>query len=107
MATASVSEDSVLIQEYINGTEYGLDIMNDLNGKHCGISIKKKISMRAGETDKAVTIKNDKILSIGRTIGENLKHIANLDCDILEKNGEYYVLELNVCLLEGLAIVCL
>lgn len=95
LATASVSEDSVLIQEYINGTEYGLDIMNDLNGEHCGVSIKKKLSMRAGETDKAVTIKNDEIYSIGRTIGEKLKHIANLDCDILEKNGEFYVLELN------------
>lgn len=95
LATASISDDSVLIQEYINGTEYGLDIMNDLNGKYCGVSIKKKLSMRAGETDKAVTIKNDEIYFIGRTIGEKLKHIANLDCDILEKNGEFYVLELN------------
>lgn len=95
LAKASTSEDSLLIQEYINGPEYGLDIMNDLNGEHCGVSIKKKLSMRAGETDKAVTIKNDKILSIGRTIGEKLKHIANLDCDILEKDGEFCVLELN------------
>lgn len=95
LATASISDNSVLIQEYINGTEYGLDIMNDLNGKHCGVSIKKKLSMRAGETDKAVTIKNNTIFSIGRTIGENLKHVANLDCDILEKDGEFYVLELN------------
>ena len=95
LATASISDNSVLIQEYINGTEYGLDIMNDLNGKHCGVSIKKKLSMRAGETDKAVTIKNNTIFSIGRTIGENLNHVANLDCDILEKDGEFYVLELN------------
>ena len=95
LAKASNSEDSLLIQEYINGPEYGLDIMNDLNGDHCGVSIKKKLSMRAGETDKAITIKNDEIFSIGRTIGEKLKHIANLDCDILEKDGEFCVLELN------------
>ena len=95
LAKASISEESLLIQEYINGSEYGLDVMNDLHGKHCGVSIKKKLSMRAGETDKAITIKNDEIFSIGRTIGEKLKHIANLDCDILEKDGEFYVLELN------------
>ena len=95
LAKASISEDSLLIQEYINGSEYGLDIMNDLHGEHCGVSIKKKLSMRAGETDKAITVKNDTIFSIGRTIGEKLKHIANLDCDILEKDGEFYVLELN------------
>ena len=95
LAKASISEESLLIQEYINGSEYGLDVMNDLHGKHCGVSIKKKLSMRAGETDKAVTVKNDTIFSIGRTIGKKLKHIANLDCDILEKDGEFYVLELN------------
>lgn len=95
LAKASNSEDSLLIQEYINGPEYGLDIMNNLNGEHCGISIKQKLSMRAGETDKAITIENADIKYIGQQIAHNLKHIANLDCDILEKNGEYYVLELN------------
>lgn len=95
LAKASVSNESLLIQEYINGNEYGLDIMNDLNGNHCGVSIKKKLSMRAGETDKAITIENNNIKNIGQQIAINLKHIANLDCDILEKDGEYYVLELN------------
>lgn len=95
LSKASISEDSVLIQEFICGSEYGLDIMNDLNGNHCGVSVKKKLSMRAGETDKAVTIKNAQIKDIGTIIGTNLKHIANLDCDILERDGEFYVLELN------------
>lgn len=95
LAKASVSNESLLIQEYINGNEYGLDIMNDLNGNHCGVSIKKKLSMRAGETDKAITIENNSIKNIGQKIATNLTHIANLDCDILEKDGEYYVLELN------------
>ena len=32
---------------------------------------------------------------IGRIIGSRLGHIGNLDCDILEQDGIYYVLELN------------
>ena len=32
---------------------------------------------------------------IGATIGKALGHIGNLDCDVLERDGEYYVLELN------------
>ena len=95
LAKASISEESLLVQEYIDGNEYGLDIMNDLNGNNCGVSIKKKLSMRSGETDKAITIENSDIKSIGQKIAQNLKHIANLDCDILEKNGNFYVLELN------------
>lgn len=95
LAKASISEESLLIQEYINDSEYGLDIMNDLHGEHCGVSIKKKLSMRAGETDKAITIENKDIKIIGQQIAKNLNHTANLDCDILERDGKYYVLELN------------
>ena len=95
LATASVGEEYILIQEKIEGPEYGLDIMNDLHGRQMGVSVKRKISMRAGETDKAVTVDNAEIRKIGIHIGNELKHIANLDCDVLEEAGRYYVLELN------------
>lgn len=95
LAKASVADEYILIQQVIKGPEYGLDIINDLKGTHRGVSVKEKLSMRAGETDKAVTIDNPTIRKIGRIIGENLKHIGNLDCDVLEKDGTYYVLELN------------
>ena len=84
-----------MIQEVIKGAEYGLDIVNDFNKKHRGVSVKQKLSMRAGETDKAITVDNARLREIGSVIGKSLKHIGNLDCDVLERDGEYYVLELN------------
>lgn len=95
LSAASLGDDYILIQEKIRGSEYGLDIMNDLHGNHIAVSVKHKLAMRAGETDKATTIDNSDLRAIGRILGENLHHIANLDCDILEENGKYYVLELN------------
>lgn len=95
LATASVDDNFLLIQEVIKGPEYGLDIANDLNGVYRGVSVKQKLAMRSGETDKAITVDNATIRDIGATIGKTLKHIGNLDCDILERDGEYYVLELN------------
>lgn len=95
LGTASVGDEYILIQEKISGPEYGLDIMNDLKGNHVAVSVKRKLSMRAGETDKAVTVDNAEIRQMGSIIGSNLHHIGNLDCDILEQNGHYYVLELN------------
>ena len=89
------NDDFILIQELISGKEYGLDVINDLNGHNVGVSVKLKLSMRAGETDKATTIDNAELRRIGETIGINLAHIGNLDCDILERDGSYYVLELN------------
>ena len=84
-----------MIQQLINGKEYGLDVMTDLQGNHVAVSVKQKLAMRAGETDKAITVNNEIISDIGTIIGKALKHVGNLDCDILEENGDYYVLELN------------
>ena len=72
-----------------------MDVMNDLSGKNRGVSVKKKLAMRAGETDKAQTVDNATIREIGCILGNNLKHIGNLDVDVFERDGEYYVLELN------------
>jgi len=89
------AENAIIIQEKIDGKEYGLDIFNDLAGKNLSVYVKEKLAMRAGETDKAVLRNQPAIEDIGKRIGQNLKHIANLDCDIFEKNGKYYLLEMN------------
>lgn len=95
LATASQGDEYILIQQKIEGQEYGMDVMNDLEGNNRAVSVKKKLAMRAGETDKAETIDNADIRTIGRMLGQNLHHIGNLDVDIFEKDGKYYVLELN------------
>jgi carbamoyl-phosphate synthase large subunit len=95
LATASVGEEYIMIQQMIQGKEYGLDVMNDLQGNCVAVSVKEKLAMRTGETDKAVTVDLPVVREMGREIGSGLKHIGNLDCDILEQDGHYYVLELN------------
>lgn len=95
LGTASQESEYILIQEAINGQEYGMDVMNDLNGNNRGVSVKMKLAMRAGETDKARTVDNAAIRTIGRKLGESLSHIGNLDVDVFERDGQYYVLELN------------
>lgn len=96
LATASVGDEYIMIQEKLTGSEFGLDIMNDLNGKNVGVSVKQKLAMRAGETDKAVTVDLPEVREMGRKIGEALGHIGNLDVDIMQRaDGVYCVLELN------------
>lgn len=96
LATASVGDEYIMIQEKLTGNEFGLDVMNDLKGNHVAVSVKQKLAMRAGETDKAVTLDLPEVREIGRKIGEALKHIGNLDVDVMQNaKGEYCVLELN------------
>ena len=96
LATASIGDEYIMIQEKLKGDEYGLDVMNDLNGNNVGVSVKKKLAMRAGETDKAVTIDRTDIREMGERIGQELRHVGNLDVDImLRADGTPCVLELN------------
>lgn len=96
LATASVGDEYIMIQEKLTGSEFGLDVMNDLSGNHVAVSVKQKLAMRAGETDKAITCDLPIVREMGQKIGENLKHIGNLDVDIMQRaNGDYCVLELN------------
>lgn len=96
LATASVGDEYIMIQEKLTGNEFGLDIMNNLDGKNVGVSVKQKLAMRAGETDKAITVDLPEVREMGLKIGEALGHIGNLDVDIMQRaDGAYCVLELN------------
>lgn len=88
-------DHTLLIQQKLNGLEYGLDIVNDLKGNNAAVFVKKKLGMRAGETDRAVTVRDERIEHVGETIGRKLMHIGNLDCDLFLDNGDIYILELN------------
>ena len=96
LATASIGDEYIMIQEKLMGKEYGLDVMNDLEGNNVAVAVKQKLAMRAGETDKAITVDLPEVREMGAAIGRNLKHIGNLDVDIMQRaNDDYCVLELN------------
>lgn len=89
-------ERAVLIQEYVSGAEYGLDVINDLSGNYVATFVKKKLGMRAGETDKAVTVEFPELEALGGRLSELAKHVAIMDCDVLVTgDGRISVLELN------------
>ncbi len=88
-------EHSVIIQEYLDGQEYGLDIINDLEKNYVTTFVKKKTAMRSGETDGAITEKNDLLEETGEQIAKTLGHIANLDTDCFIVDGKPYILEMN------------
>jgi carbamoyl-phosphate synthase large subunit len=94
--TSSIDPDHcILIQEQIIGQEYGVGVINNLTGQYVNSFIKRKLSMRAGETDRATTVRNPEITEIAEKISKALKHVGNLDCDVFAGAQGYCVLELN------------
>ncbi len=88
-------DDKIIYQEYLDGQEYGVDIINDLDGNFKNAIIKKKIAMRAGETDIAELVDNPEILAEVIRLGKLTGHIANMDVDVFSVDGKPYILELN------------
>ena len=84
-----------IIQEKLKGEEYSFDILNDLNGKVISCVIKRKLKMRAGETDQAITVKNEKLLSLAVRVGEALGYPGPLDVDLFVSADGAKVLEFN------------
>lgn len=87
--------ECIMIQESLPGEEYGIDVLNDLDGQVQSIYVKRKLGMRAGETEKSELVDIPVLASIGEKIGSNLKHIGNLDCDVFYDGNTASVLELN------------
>jgi carbamoyl-phosphate synthase large subunit len=93
--SSSDPERCILIQERLTGQEHGLDIINNLDGAYITTFVKRKLTMRGGETDRAVTVENAEIKQLGEKIGQKLGHIGNLDCDVMVGPKGFSVLELN------------
>ncbi len=86
---------SVLVQEQLGGEEYGLDVLNDLQGEFLACIPKRKLAMRAGETDAAVIVDDPDLTELGMRLSSSMKHVGNLDVDCFRTSTGVAVLELN------------
>ena len=88
--------DGLMIQEYLKGQEIGADVYIDMiSHKVVSIFAKKKLAMRAGETDKSVSFKDNKLFELITQFSEESGFTGQIDIDIFEINGQYYISEVN------------
>lgn len=88
--------EGLMIQEFLNGQEIGADVYIDMvSGEIVSIFTKKKILMRAGETDKAVSFKDKKLFELIKRFVSEAGYRGQIDIDIFDVNGEYYISEVN------------
>lgn len=88
--------EDLMIQEFMDGQEYGADVYVDmLSGKCTSIFVKKKIKMRAGETDKSVSVKNPGLFEMIRNFVEKCGFCGMIDIDLFEIGGVFYISEVN------------
>ena len=88
--------DGLMIQEFLRGQEIGADVYIDmLTHEVVSIFTKKKLLMRAGETDKSVSFKDEKLFDLIKRFCKESGWLGQIDIDIFEQDGEYYISEVN------------
>lgn len=90
-------EEKYIYQPFIKGCEYGIDAYFDmLTGDLVSLFMKKKLAMRAGETDKAISVKNSEVLEEVKKIAQIKGLRGPVDIDVfVADDGEVFVNEVN------------
>ena len=88
--------EGLMVQEFLNGQEIGADCYIDLvSHELVSVFTKKKLLMRAGETDKAVSFHDPALFSLIERFVKESGWLGQIDIDIFDVNGVYYISEVN------------
>lgn len=95
-ALFAYSEEPLLIQEFCNGREFGIDVYVDLvSGEVVDIFAKEKLRMRAGETEKSVTSNDPALKEFVYRAASTLKLSGPVDMVVLKKTG-YFICQRSI-----------
>jgi carbamoyl-phosphate synthase large subunit len=88
-------ENELLLQEYIPGTEFTLDVFCDLQGNVISIVPRERLEVRGGEVVKSRTVRNQRLIDEGTYIVEQLGAAGPLNLQCIVKEDEVYWIEMN------------
>ena len=89
-------DENLMIQETMCGQEIGADVYIDmLTGEVVSIFTKKKLLMRAGETDKAISFRDEALFTMIEKFALESGFRGQIDIDIFQIGDVYYISEVN------------
>lgn len=87
---------SPLVQEFIEGIEYTMDVINDLAGKPIAVVPRERLEVRAGEVSKSRTVTDQKLIDLTVEVAEKLGGVGPLTIQAFEKaDGKRVFTEIN------------
>ena len=86
-----------IIQPFIDGKEYTVDIFCDFSGNPIYITPRERIAVRGGEVLKSKIVRDEQIINGCRKLIEKLKPIGAITVQLIRKvdDGEDYYIEIN------------
>jgi carbamoyl-phosphate synthase large subunit len=84
-----------MIQAHVEGLEFGYDLFGDADFRPISVYCKKKLGMRAGETDKAISTGDPKLIEFGKKLLGSIKLPGPADVDVIMAPDGPKLLEIN------------
>ncbi len=86
-----------VVQEFVPGDEYTLDVYAGLDGRPRCVVPRKRIEVRSGEVSKGMVVKNRAVMAVGRKVVAALREcrgVITVQC-IVTPQGRIRVIEIN------------
>lgn len=93
---AFANDQTLIAQEYMDCQDLDADVYIDTIKKEpVAIFTKKKISTTIGGANKTISFKDEKLFNLIKNAMKSFKFNGPIDIDFFERNGEYYLSEIN------------
>jgi carbamoyl-phosphate synthase large subunit len=88
-------DESILIQQSIQGREFRINVINDLSGQYVCHFICEVHAMRAGETDRATTVESSLAGDLPMRLSALTRHPGIWGVDCMDDNGVLRIIDIN------------
>lgn len=85
-----------IYQERVIGNEVNIELCGDLNGRVMSVSSWRKLISRNGETQLAITTRRQDLIDKALELGKKARIIGPCDIDVIDRDGELYLIEFNM-----------
>jgi carbamoyl-phosphate synthase large subunit len=89
--------DDAIVQEFIRGEEYTLDVYTGFDGvPRCAVP-RKRLEVRTGEVSKGIVVRHPEVMAMGRRVAEVLgecRGVITVQC-MMSPEGRIRVIEMN------------
>lgn len=93
----AIHGDLMLVQDYVSGAEYTLDIYRGRDGQVYSVVPRQRLAVRSGEVEKGLTVNDPELIEVGVHLGQHLEGIwgvVNAQCR-RPAGGRAHVFEIN------------
>jgi len=84
-----------IVQEYLEGPEYTIDVLCDFNGRPLSIVPRERAVIRAGVTDRGRTVNDRTLIELARATCEALPFAGPVNIQCRMHNGQPVIFEIN------------